>query len=172
MAPALVPTYLEAMAVTSTTPNNRLAAAYYDEGYENDAEVVLMAKERHRLRSRAAGRPVTAPAVSLWSWLQRSVVGYGYRPMRALTWLIMVMLVGTIWFALHTRAIEVNKDDHVIWNPLLLAMDLALPIVDLGQDGRWHFDGPSLWVASGLSVFGWLMLGAILACLPRTLRRR
>jgi hypothetical protein len=151
---------------------DRLAAAYYDEGYENDAEMVLMAKERHRLRSRAAGRPVTAPVVSLWSWLQRTIVGYGYRPMRVLVWLIMMTFAGSIWFTLQPTPTEVNADGHAVWNPFLVAMDLALPIVDLGQDGLWRFDGTNQWIAGGLSVFGWLTLGAILACLPRTLRRR
>lgn len=151
---------------------DRLAAAYYDEGYEDDAETVLMAKERHRHQASAAARPGAAAGLLLWSWVLRWFVGYGYRPMRVIVWLIMMALTGALWFAFRMPAVEVNADDNVIWNPLLLAMDLTLPIVDLGQDGRWRFDGPSLWVASGLSVFGWLMLGAILACLPRTLRRR
>jgi hypothetical protein len=151
---------------------DRLAAAYYDEGYENDAEVVLMAKERHRLRARAAGRLFTVPAMSLWSWLQRSIVGYGYRPMRALVWLIMVTFLGGYWFALNPTPPELNADNRAVWNPFLAAMDLALPIVNLGQDGLWFFDGASQWIVSALSVFGWLALGAILACLPRILRRR
>jgi hypothetical protein len=151
---------------------DRLVAAYLDEGYEHEAEVVLMAKERHRFQSRAAGRPVTAPAVLLWSWMQRWIVGYGYRPMRAIIWLVMTTFIGSTWFALQPMPREMNADDDGVWNPVLVAMDLALPIVDLGQDGLWQFDGPSQWVAGGLGVFGWLMLGAILACLPRTLRRR
>lgn len=151
---------------------DRLVAAYYDEGYENDAEVVLIAKERHRHRARAAGRPFTAPAVLLWSWMQRSIVGYGYRPMRVIIWLIMITLLGGSWFAVQPTPVERNADDHALWNPVLFAMDLALPIVDLGQDGLWYFDGASQWIASGLGVFGWLTLGAILACLPRSLRRR
>lgn len=152
---------------------DRLAAAYYDEGYEDDAETVLMVKEQHRFQARAAGRPwFDAFGLWFWSWIQRVVVGYGYRPMRALVWLFTMTFIGSIWFATSPPAVEVNADDNVIWNPVLLAMDLALPIVDLGQDGRWTFDGASQWVATWLGAFGWLTLGAILACLPRTLRRR
>jgi hypothetical protein len=91
---------------------------------------------------------------------------------RAVIWLVMMTFIGSTWFAVQPQPNEMNADDNGLWNPVLVSMDLALPIVDLGQDGLWLFDGASQWVAGGLSVLGWLTLGAILACLPRTLQRR
>ncbi|WP_436493479.1 caspase family protein [Actinokineospora sp. HUAS TT18] len=150
---------------------DRLAAAYYDEGYETDAETVLMAKEHQRYLARAGGRWLGSAGVLLWSLMLRAFVGYGYRPARALVWLTVVTLAGSLWFVFNTGK-ETNADDFMTWNPILLAMDLALPIVDLGHDGRWSFEGPSVWVAAGLAAFGWLMLGAALACVPRLFTRR
>lgn len=150
---------------------DRLAAAYADEGYEADAEQVLMEKERRRYAARADRRRWSAAGVRMWSLIQRVTVGYGYRPSRLLVWVVLLTVAGTVWFSYH-RAMEVNADDNSVWSPLLVSVDLLLPVVDLGQDGRWSFDRPSMWIASALSVAGWTMTAAALACLPRGLRRR
>ncbi|WP_158845444.1 caspase family protein [Saccharothrix deserti] len=150
---------------------DRLAAAYSDEGYEADAETVLMAKERRRYEARAAHRPLGAIALRLWSWIQRTTVGYGYRPTRLLVWLILPTVAGTTWFDSHIAS-PINADDPQAWNPSLITVDLLLPIIDLGQVGVWHFEPASIWIASALSVYGWMMTAAVLACLPRVLRRR
>jgi len=147
---------------------DRLAAAYADEGYEKDAWIVLMAKERRRYEARA-GRWRVSPSLT-WSWVQRVAVGYGYRPTRLLFWLVSVLAAGTAWFT----ADMATPIDHPgpLWNPALLTADLLLPVIDLGQVGQWHFSGPSRWVVGAVTVLGWTLTAAALACLPRMLRRR
>ncbi|MFB9688650.1 caspase family protein [Amycolatopsis plumensis] len=151
---------------------DRLAAAYYDEGYETDSELVLMEKEHQRYAARADSLLVAGPVVRAWSWILRSFVGYGYRPARALNWLLFVVVMGTIFFVAQPPPHSISEDS-ITWNPLVFTADLALPIIDLGQDGKWTFiEGTSQWVVTLINAFGWLVFGSILACLPRALRRR
>lgn len=150
---------------------DRLAAAYYDDGYEADSEIVLMEKERQRYAARASGLLVAGPAVRAWSWMLRWFVGYGFRPARALNWLLVVIIAGTVWFVVHPP-LQVITADGVLWNPFVFTVDLALPIIDLGQEGHWTLMGLSQWIATSITLFGWLVAGSILACLPRALRRR
>ncbi|MEU5692365.1 caspase family protein [Actinosynnema sp. NPDC020468] len=149
---------------------DRLAAAYRDGGYEHDAGVVLMAEVRRRYRALAREQPLGGPHVLLWSALQRAVAGYGYRPVRVLVWLFVAMALGTSWFSANPP-LSVNLDDRPAGNPLLISADLLLPIVDLDQDGRWAFAGPSMWVASALIVTGWTALTVVAACAVRVLGR-
>lgn len=65
-----------------------------------------------------------------------------------------------------------TQTDNVAWNPLVFTADVALPIINLGQEGHWALVGIKLWISTAITLFGWLVAGSILACLPRTLRRR
>jgi hypothetical protein len=78
---------------------------------------------------------------------------------------------GTAWFD-GNLAREIDSGAHVTWNPTWVTADLLLPVIDLGHDDVWYFEGPSRWVAIALTIVGWTLSAAALACLPRMLRRR
>ncbi|MET0133650.1 MAG: hypothetical protein ABW215_08645 [Kibdelosporangium sp.] len=155
----------------SPGPYDQLASVFRASGNEEHASTVLIQKHRWRYVAMSDGFRVLGPGVRLWSWLQRSMVGYGYRPTRALVWLLMCLVLGSLWFGLHPRPEEINADDTLIWNPVLYTLDLLVPIIDFGNKNRWQAPGTSQWIASGLIATGWVLATTAAAGLTRMLRR-
>jgi hypothetical protein len=155
----------------SPGPYDQLATVFRASGNEEHAATVLIEKHRWRYVAMADGMRVLGPGVRLWSWLQRSMVGYGYRPTRALVWLLVVLCLGSAWFGLHPRPNEINADDSLIWNPVLYTLDLLVPIIDFGNKNRWQAPGTAQWIASGLIATGWILATTAAAGLTRMLRR-
>jgi hypothetical protein len=152
-------------------PYDHLAAVFRASGNEEHASTVLIEKHRWRYVAMSDGFRVLGPGVLLWSWLQRSMVGYGYRPTRALVWLLVCLALGSIWFGVHPRPNEINKEDSLIWNPVLYTLDLIVPIVDFGNKNRWQAPGAGQWIASALIATGWVLATTAAAGLTRMLRR-
>ncbi|WP_306744089.1 hypothetical protein [Saccharothrix yanglingensis] len=144
-------------------PYEQLAAVYRDGGEEELAQRVQLEKQRRRYSElHLAGR--------IWGSLQRWTVGYGYRPWLAIAWLAAFGLSGALWFLGHEMP-KLNDDESPTWNPWLLAVDLLIPIVDLGQDGKWKFSGASQWISSGLIAVGWILASTAAAGATRVLKR-
>jgi hypothetical protein len=152
-------------------PYDQFATMLRNAGNEEHASTVLIDKQRWRYAALADGYRILSLPVSLWSWLQRSMVGYGYRPMRALLWLLALLVAGSVWFATQPAPVEINADDHLVWNPVLYTIDQLVPIVDFGHKNRWHFDGPSQWITAGLIAAGWVLATTVAAGVTRMLRR-
>ncbi|WP_409186248.1 hypothetical protein F9C11_19245 [Amycolatopsis sp. VS8301801F10] len=108
----------------SPQPYEQLARQYREAGHDHDARTVLLAKCRDRTR-----RQRFLP--KLWGFLQDVTVGYGYRPVRALAWLagltIVVAVCSTVW-----RPHPVTGSAPP-FNSAVYALDVVLPILDLGQ---------------------------------------
>jgi hypothetical protein len=176
--------------VYSPGPYDQLAAMLRSVGNEEHADTVLIEKQRRRYAALASGFRVLGLPVVCWSWLQRSMVGYGYRPSRALGWLALLLVIGTLWFGLYPTHCDViagtdpasfahfrfcpltNQDDHLVWNPFLYTLDLLIPIVDFGNKNRWAVAGVSQWFAAGLTAAGWLLATTVAAGVTRMLRRQ
>ncbi|AXX34289.1 hypothetical protein KCV87_21030 [Actinosynnema pretiosum subsp. pretiosum] len=152
-------------------PYDQFAEMLRAGGNDEHAATVLVEKQRLRYRALAEGRRWLRPLVLVWSWLQRSMVGYGYRPARALGWLVVAWLLGGAWFALGPDLVEINSDDTLPWNAWLFTIDLVVPIVDFGNKNRWQTPGVSQWIASGLIVLGWVLATTVAAGLTRMLKR-
>ncbi|WP_309109894.1 hypothetical protein [Saccharothrix sp.] len=140
-------------------------------GNDEHAATVLVEKQRLRYRAVAEGRRWLRPLVLLWSWLQRSMVGYGYRPARALAWLVVSWVLGSVWFSVGEPLEVINSDDRLPWNPWLFTIDLVVPIVDFGNKNRWQLAGASQWIGAGLIVTGWVLATTVAAGLTRMLKR-
>ena len=56
-------------------------------------------------------------------------------------------------------------------NAALQALDLLLPIIDLGHDGVWRPTGASEYVAAVLVIAGWGLTTAVVASLARVVNR-
>jgi hypothetical protein len=168
-------------------PYDQLAATLRASGNEEHASTVSFKKQQFRYDALAKGFKFFGPGVKLWSWLQRSMVGYGYRPVRALGWLLMLLLIGSLWFWLRTdpcvdaphglyavngpRCAINQQDTGMQWNPVLYTADLLVPIVDFGNKSRWFMQGADKWVASGITAMGWVLATTIAAGVSRMLRR-
>jgi hypothetical protein len=152
-------------------PYDQFATMLRANGNEEHASTVLIDKQRWRYAALADGYRLLGFPLLVWSCLQRWMVGYGYRPMRALLWLLALLIAGSVWFSLQTMPTEANADDHLVWNPVLFTIDQLVPIVDFGHKNRWHFEGASQWITAGLVASGWVLATTVAAGITRMLRR-
>lgn len=153
-------------------PYDQLANVYRDSGNEEHAVTVLIEKQRRRYQAiaKASSWFIRLP-VQIWSALQRYTVSYGYRPIRALTWLLFFGIAGTTWFSLNDPLVPINQDDRPIWNPFLYTVDQLVPIINLGHDVMWRAEGHSQWITVTLITAGWILATTVAAGISRTLRR-
>ena len=139
-----------------------LAAMYRNSGDDRGARRVLLAREReHRAHLPWYGKA--------WSWLQEVTVGYGYRPVRAAAWLLAFLGAGTLAFGLHHPP-PLAGVPHPAFNPFIYALDLLVPLVDLGQRGAYDPQGAQRWLAYLLIAVGWVFVTTIAAGIARVLR--
>lgn len=141
-------------------PYDQLAATFQTLGMDKEAREVLLHKQRDR-----HSQSVIAGA---WGWIQDIAVGYGYRPLRALSWLLLLQAFGTIYFAYNRLAIYNPQDmghDRANWpefNPFLYTLNQLLPVGNFNQQNLFVAKGLSLWIADILSALG-LVLGLTVA---------
>jgi hypothetical protein len=152
-------------------PYDQFATMLRANGNEEHASTVLIDKQRWRYAALADGYKFLGFPVLLWSWLQRWIVGYGYRPMRALLWLIALLVAGSVWFSMQPMPMTANADDRLVWSPVLFTIDQLVPIVDFGHKNRWRFEGASQWITAGLVAAGWILATTVAAGITRMLRR-
>ncbi|GAA2726155.1 hypothetical protein [Actinocorallia aurantiaca] len=145
-------------------PYEQLAAHYTALGQQRHAQTVLLARERRQ--GRTASR-----ASRMWGRLQDVTVGYGYQPMRAATWLALLVVIGSVVFSI-TEPGPVKADEHPDFNPVMYTVDLLLPIVDLGQERAFNPVGPYQWFSYLLVAAGWILATTIAAGAARTIGRR
>ena len=141
-----------------------LAAMYRGLGDDAAARAVLLAKERRR-------REQLPWYGQLWSWTQEATIGYGYRPLRAATWLAAFVAIGTIVFGLHHPP-PFPGTAHAAFNPFIYTVDLLVPLVDLGLRNAYDPQGPQRWLAYFLIAVGWIFVTTIAAAIVRVLQRQ
>ncbi|MFJ8359643.1 oxidoreductase [Streptomyces sp. NPDC093984] len=152
-----------ATAEYNPEPYERLAAVLRNSGEDEDAREVLLAKQRRR-------RETLPLAAKLWGYVQDWTVAYGYRPGRAAVWMAVLWAAASIAFS-HASHPPVNKDGHPAWNPSLFALDLLLPVIDLGQAGQWRLNGAWQWLSTAVILLGWILATTVAAGATRLLRR-
>lgn len=106
----------------------------------------------------------------LFGYLVDALVGYGYRTWLAGFWLLGFWALGTVSFTLDPSTPR-NPAEAPTPNPALQALDLLLPIVNLGHDNAWNPSGATEYVAALLILAGWVLTTAVVAGLTRTLNR-
>ncbi|MEU6216530.1 membrane-associated oxidoreductase [Streptomyces sp. NPDC047022] len=142
----------------------QLTTAYRTVGDDAAARAVQLAKLRRHRR--------TLPRhARLWGYLQDAAVGYGFRPMRAAGWLLLLLCTGTAAFALHHPP-ALKPSEAPGFNPLFYTLDLLLPIIDFGQEGAFAPHGWYQWLAYLLIVMGWILATTIAAGVTRSLNRQ
>lgn len=150
-------------APSEPQPYEQLAAYYRRLGREEDARTVLLAKHRHmRSERKFLGK--------LWGYMQDCMVGYGYRPNRALVWLTAFAALTSLYFAHYPpHAIDASKAPP--FQSTIYAVDLLLPILDFGQKKAYIADGPGQWIAWGATLVGWVLTTAVVVGVTRLLAR-
>lgn len=145
-------------------PYEQLAAVYAAHGQPGQAREVQYARERIRYQ----GRGTVLRTLGL---LQDVTVGYGYRPRRALSWLAVLLVTGSIVFSTAPPpAMSNGEAPH--FNGIVYAIDLMLPVVDLGQKYEFRPGGGEQWLSYVLMAAGWILATTVAAGVARVLRRR
>ncbi|MFG2000895.1 hypothetical protein ACGFNU_17290 [Spirillospora sp. NPDC048911] len=142
----------------------QLALSYRRVGDDDAARTVQLAKQRRRRRT-------LRWHLKLWGYLQDVTVGYGYRPMRAAAWLLTLMLVGSVAYALHHPA-PLKPGEAPDFNPVFYTLDLLLPIIDFGQEKAFKPKNAYQWLSYTLIVTGWILATTIAAGITRALSRQ
>ena len=148
----------------SLHPYEQLAGWYAASGHPSEARRVLYAAERHQ---RAA---MTLPGRA-WSFVQDITVGYGYKPARAMLWLLALLAIGTLTYATHPPP-PLSPTGTPHFNPAIYTLDLLLPVVDLGQKHAFNPAGPEQWLSYILIAAGWILVTTIATSVARILTRR
>ncbi|CAM5303104.1 Oxidoreductase OS=Streptomyces alboniger OX=132473 GN=CP975_08955 PE=4 SV=1 [Streptomyces alboniger] len=142
----------------------QLTAAYRRMGDDAAARTVQLAKQRrHRTTLSWYGKA--------WGHLQDVTVGYGFRPTRAAVWLLSLLLIGSVTYAV--REPEALKPGEAPeFNPVFYTLDLLLPIVSFGQEQAYASRGVHQWVGYALIVLGWTLATTVAAGITRSLNRQ
>jgi hypothetical protein len=146
----------------SPQPYEQLAQQYRGVGHDHDARTVLLAKYRNRTRR------LPFP-LKLWGYLQDITVGYGYLPFRALAWLAGLMTAVSVSSAVWQP--RPTTGSAPAFNPIAYALDVVLPILDLGQEKAYSavsFGRIVVWFAI---LAGWLLASAVIASVTRSVSR-
>ncbi|MGC9537331.1 membrane-associated oxidoreductase [Streptomyces sp. UG1] len=142
----------------------QLTASYRRTGDDHAARLVQLAKQRrHRTTLPWYGR--------LWGRVQDATVGYGFRPMRALGWLLSLLAVGSVTFALDAPA-ALKADEAPDFNPVFYTLDLLLPVISFGQESAFAPTGGQQWLSYVLVLAGWILATTVIAGVTRTVSRQ
>ncbi|MCH8244246.1 MAG: hypothetical protein IH897_16790, partial [Planctomycetes bacterium] len=109
-------------------PYVQLAKVLQEMGHEADARRILIAKQKDPARVAA----LTIPA-RIWHHLLGLTIGYGYRPSRALWWIVGFIALGAVLF-------QIGADNNVFqktiegeppaFNTFVYSLDSFVPLID------------------------------------------
>lgn len=145
-------------------PYDQLAAALARDGREQEARQVRVARERRRYRAMGW-------AGTVWGAVQDAGLGFGYRPGRALAWLLLVVAASTGWFTWSGPLRAVKADEAPAWDPFLYSVDVLVPLLDLGHDKAFDPAGADKAVMLAVMAAGWILATTVVAGAGRTLGR-
>jgi hypothetical protein len=149
----------------SPGPYDQLAAAYRRAGQVENARRVGLEKQKAR-------RSELNWTGKVWNWLLYLTVGYGYRTWLAAVWLFGLLATGSVVFTILYPADLIATQAQVPpFQPIAYALDVLLPIVDLGQQKAWLAQGPAQAVSWVLIIAGWILATAVIAGLTNALKR-
>jgi hypothetical protein len=142
----------------------QLAAAYRRIGDDGGARAVQLAKQRRHRR--------TLPwYAKIWGHVQDVTVGYGFRPARAMAWLVALLVLGSVVYGLH-RPPPVEPGKTPDFHAVVYTLDLLLPIIDFGQEKAFNPHGAEQWLAYLLIAAGWLLATTVITGITRAVSRQ
>jgi hypothetical protein len=130
-------------------PYQQLASVLKDEGDDSGARQVLYEMECLR-------RSNDTRVAQFWNFALRFVIGYGYRPWRALVLFVGLVLLGSLLFSFgfyagnmvptddvayrSLRDKDLMPDHYERFHPMVYSLENSLPLFKLGQVDRWQPD--------------------------------
>jgi hypothetical protein len=144
-------------------PYEFMASYYRELGHDEEARDILLAKER--VRRDTAGRWTKLGGV-----IFDTLVGYGYRPLRAVAFSLLIQVAATVFFSVD-RPTQIDPTQHIAYDPAWYVADLFVPIVHFGQADQFQSHGFAAAVAMVLPYLGWMIGITIVAGASRTLSR-
>ncbi len=130
-------------------PYRQLAHVLREDGAEEGATQVEIAHEN--AMTEYGGIPLPQ---KIWRLALRATIGYGYRPLRALWWILLFVFVGTILFELGYRAHLITPTEESAYesfcasgvppphyppfSSFVYSLENFLPVVDLHQETYWR----------------------------------
>ncbi|MFJ5994938.1 membrane-associated oxidoreductase [Streptomyces sp. NPDC092370] len=142
----------------------QLTAAYRRIGDDPAARLVQLAKQRRR-------RGTLAWYGRLWGHVQDATVGYGFRPLRAAGWLVSLLVIGSLAYALHHPE-PLKADEAPRFNPVFYTLDLLLPVISFGQEAAFAPTGWYQWLSYALVLTGWILATTVVTGITRTVSRQ
>lgn len=127
--------WLRRMARFSAQPYAHVARIYARAGRRENARRILLAQHDQQTLLASAG-----PITWLLSSLFGLIAGYGFAPIRIVRALALFIAIGVAGvFAMNGQGALVTADGRQCGGavePALYAIDVALPVIDLGQESR------------------------------------
>ena len=146
-------------------PYLHLAALYQQAGDDRYARKALHAM--YRRHNKVKVRFWNQPIIKTWNIVQDVFLGYGYVPSLAVSWLAVLAIATTIWFAdfghLHRGIVE----------SAILSLGMVLPGSGYDKLEAWGKGGSTTaqLVAAGLVMCGLLLGASVIAALGRAIKR-
>ena len=176
--------------VYTPQPYEQLAKVLKESGFEKDAQDVLIAKNDSYVKH----APVSK-AAKIRRWVFGKVLGYGYRPWRAVSWLMGLWLFGMALFQIGRQmdvilptqdtdiTIDTTNGRYIISDTYpkfmapIYALDAFIPLINLHQVTYWlpvarNSYGVAILVYFSFHIiFGWVLVSMFLVGLTGMLKR-
>jgi hypothetical protein len=153
-------------------PYEQLAGVYRREGNEQAARMVAIGKQRAR---RAHVQGWTRWPSRAWSVFLRCTIGCGHRPMLALIWLAVLVILGSLVFAAGhpdlLRPAKPGSPEQPGFNSFRYTVDLLLPVANFKQRDSFVASGWVVWVSFGFTFAGWLLAAVVVAGMSGVFKR-
>lgn len=148
-----------------------VAQAYANVGQARLQRAVLIEGEHQRRIARTHG--MQRGLSTAWSGVLRGLIGYGYRPGRAVLWLLALILAGTgiAWLEHQSGTITNTGDATTTFNPFRYAVAVLFPVASLTDATGFAVTGPAAWTSFALAIAGWFLAAIVVAGFAGIFRR-
>lgn len=157
-------------------PYDQLAGVFRRSGRDQEARDVLISKRRVRRES------LRMWYSKIWDTLLDWTVLYGWQPWRPLAVGVFALLVAiglVAWAQSAGLVVGQSEDKMSAFHPLVYALDVFLPIIDLGVESSWTIDTSGdngiawivTWYLWFVRVVGWGTITLALAALTGMVKR-
>jgi hypothetical protein len=143
-----------------------LANFYRAIGLDSEARRVLIARERRSAQELGRLNPRR-----LWEDFLWLTIGHGYRNWLAGVWLIIFVIFGALAFHCRESDLVPLREQHPHLNPFLYAVDVTVPVLDLGQQSSFAANGVAAWLVLLLAAVGYALATAVIAAATGILNR-
>jgi hypothetical protein len=154
--------WLSRQKVFTPQPYRQVARVLRNNGDDAGARRVLSEMERLRRNHECAARNrFLRFRASIWSFVLRATIGYGFHPARSLWWLAGLTILGTALFGAGYVAGSMVPTDKEAYsefkassklpphyehfNPFIYSLENSFPLIRFGQADHWQASPDSQW---------------------------